>query len=406
MTLLKLFNNSNSKNKHTVLVGEDDFLNEYIVDNLTKEAEQRNLEKVIIDCDSDGLDELIASLTEANLFANERLVIVKNPFFLTAKTPKKFEREVKQLSEIFSHVAELEDTIVMVASYEKLDRRKKLVKMVSANFNIVETKIKPYELLTIIKAFIANDGMQISERALQTLIDRSDQVMDVVLNNYLKLKNIAVDNAYIKCHKDTSALYAIKRIKIVNIRISPRKTHSLQFEQPALGFDSPAVAGQRTVAADDTVARHEYRHRICAVGIGNRPDCLGHTDAPRDPAVGDRLPERDFQQFVPHSLLELCAREQQRYVELPALSGKIPVELPRRLFGDRRRSLLEADMQHALQPPFHPGVMPFHQPVAKAEPAARRTEQQYAARRFIDHCRDNIFLLHTCLAHCQNTVLK
>lgn len=194
MTLLKLFNNSNSKNRHTVLVGEDDFLNEYLVDNLTKEAEQRNLEKVIIDCESDGLDELIASLTEANLFANERLVIVKNPFFLTAKTPKKFEREVKQLSEIFSHVAELEDTIVMIASYEKLDRRKKLVKMVEANFNVVETKIKPYELLTIVKAFIANDGMQISERALQTLIDHSDQVMDVVLNNYLKLKNIATDN--------------------------------------------------------------------------------------------------------------------------------------------------------------------------------------------------------------------
>ena len=91
-------------------------------------------------------------------------------------------------------MSDLEDTIVIVASYEKLDRRKKLTKTVLKQFNVVEPKIRSYEVGAITKALIKAEGYTITQSALQLLIERSDQVMDTVLSNYQKLKMTATDN--------------------------------------------------------------------------------------------------------------------------------------------------------------------------------------------------------------------
>lgn len=55
---------------------------------------------------------------------------------------------------------------------------------------MIETTFKPYEVSGIIKAISKEEGYQITNMALQILIQRSDQVLDVSLSNYVKLKNI------------------------------------------------------------------------------------------------------------------------------------------------------------------------------------------------------------------------
>ena len=137
------------------------------------------------------MDELIANLTESSLFSTQKVVIVKNPFFLTSKVAKKFKKQLDQLQEIFSHSDELDDVIVMVASYEKLDKRKKITKTVMNNFNVINLKIKSYEVSAIAKSIIKAEGYIITQSALQLLVERSDQVMDTILSNYSKLKIVA-----------------------------------------------------------------------------------------------------------------------------------------------------------------------------------------------------------------------
>ncbi len=151
MTLLSLFKNTNNNNPHTLIWSEDDFVNDYLAKSYAKEDQFKDCEHVIIDCETDGLDELIASLTESSLFSEQKLIMVKNPFFLTAKVPKKYQKQINDLIKIFENLSDLEDTIVIIASYEK-------------------------------------------QSALQLLIERSDQVMDTVLSNYQKLKMTATDN--------------------------------------------------------------------------------------------------------------------------------------------------------------------------------------------------------------------
>ena len=189
MTLLSLF-----KNPHTLIWGADDFLNDYLVRSYAKEDRFKDLEHVTVDCESDGLDELIASLTESSLFSEQKFIVVKNPFFLTAKVSKKLQKQIDDLQKIFENLADLEDVVVIVASYEKIDRRKKLTKTVLKQFNVVEPQIRPYEVASTTKALIKDEGYIITQSALQLLIERSDQVIDTILSNYQKLTMVATDN--------------------------------------------------------------------------------------------------------------------------------------------------------------------------------------------------------------------
>lgn len=194
MTLLSLFKNTNNNNPHTLIWGADDFLNDYLVRSYAKEDRFKDLEHVTVDCESDGLDELIASLTESSLFSEQKFIVVKNPFFLTAKVSKKLQKQIDDLQKIFENLADLEDVVVIVASYEKIDRRKKLTKTVLKQFNVVEPQIRPYEVASTTKALIKDEGYIITQSALQLLIERSDQVIDTILSNYQKLKMAATDN--------------------------------------------------------------------------------------------------------------------------------------------------------------------------------------------------------------------
>ena len=194
MTLLSLFKNTNNNNPNTLIWGADDFLNDYLVWSYAKEDRFKDLEHVTVDCESDGLDELIASLTESSLFSEQKFIVVKNPFFLTAKVSKKLQKQIDDLQKIFENLADLEDVVVIVASYEKIDRRKKLTKIVLKQFNVVEPQIRPYEVASTTKALIKDEGYIITQSALQLLIERSDQVIDTILSNYQKLKMVATDN--------------------------------------------------------------------------------------------------------------------------------------------------------------------------------------------------------------------
>lgn len=194
MTLLSLFKNSNNSNAQTLILGSDSFLNDYIARSYIYEESFQELEKVSVDCESDSLDDLIAELTESSLFSQQKIITIKNPFFLTAKVPQKAKKQLDQLQQIFDHIDQLDNKLVIVASYEKLDRRKKLTKTILKKFNVVDTEVKSYEVKKVTKALISAEGYQITEMALQLLLERSDQVLDTVLSNFNKLKMAATEN--------------------------------------------------------------------------------------------------------------------------------------------------------------------------------------------------------------------
>lgn len=190
MTLISLFKQTNPKNANLLIQGPDSFFNDYLVRNYLNQKKFTDLDQVIVDCLEDGLDELMATLTESSLFSSKKIVVVKNPLFLMAKVPQKYKKQIEKLTKIIEHLDDLEDIVAFVANYEKIDRRKKISKFLLEHVNVVETALKPYEVSGVIKAISKEEGYQITNMALQILIQRSDQVLDAALSNYLKLKNI------------------------------------------------------------------------------------------------------------------------------------------------------------------------------------------------------------------------
>ena len=190
MTLISLFKQTNPKNANLLIQGPDSFFNDYLVRNYLNQKKFSGLDQVIVDCLEDGLDELMATLTESSLFSSQKMVVVKNPFFLMAKVPQKYKKQIEKLTKIIEHLDDLEDIVIFVANYEKIDRRKKVSKFLLEHVNVVETSLKPYEVSGVIKAISKEEGYQITNMALQILMQRSDQVLDAALSNYLKLKNI------------------------------------------------------------------------------------------------------------------------------------------------------------------------------------------------------------------------
>ncbi|WP_297820485.1 DNA polymerase III subunit delta [uncultured Lactobacillus sp.] len=197
MNILSLFKQSNPKTTQTLVFGEDAFLNEYLARKFVNQEKFKDFEHLTIDCAEDGLDELMANLTESSLFDRQKIILAKNPFFLTTKVAAKYKKDIEKLQVIIQHLDELENIVVFIASYESIDRRKKISKELMSQVNVVETKLKPYEISGFLKALIKDEGYTITNQALQMLIQRSDQVLDSALSNYLKLKNICADDGKI-----------------------------------------------------------------------------------------------------------------------------------------------------------------------------------------------------------------
>ena len=193
MTLISLFKQTKADKDNLLIEGSDSFLNEYIAEDYSKQSKFNSYEKITVDCNDEGLDELIATLMESSLFSQQKLVIVKNPFFLTSKVPQKYKKQVSKLTSILQNLDQLDDTVIFLANYEKIDRRKKISKIVLEQVNLVATKINPYESIAYLKLIAKQEGYQFTRSALSMLEQRTDQVFDSMLSNYLKLKNICDD---------------------------------------------------------------------------------------------------------------------------------------------------------------------------------------------------------------------
>ncbi|MCH3906453.1 MAG: DNA polymerase III subunit delta [Lactobacillus sp.] len=189
MTILSVFGQE-KPSRAVLITGPEALLNDYIARAYCHEPQFKDDDLVQVDCEQDGLDELLAALMENSLFSPQKLILVKNPYFLTSKVPQKDQAKVKQLQQIFANLPELTDALVIVASYERIDQRRKITKLLKKYCLFVSTAVKPYQLGDFFKKLSKQEGVPFEPGALKLLLERSDQVMATALGNYAKLKAI------------------------------------------------------------------------------------------------------------------------------------------------------------------------------------------------------------------------
>ncbi|BBN99249.1 DNA polymerase III subunit delta [Sporolactobacillus terrae] len=124
-----------------LLFGTQDFLIQLMKKNLTSEAlveEERDFNLSRYDLTELPLEHAIEDAETIPFFGEKKVVIMDNAFFLTGeRTKTKVEQTIDRLEDYLNHPSE-STVLIIVAPYEKLDRRKKIVKRLEKTAAVYE----------------------------------------------------------------------------------------------------------------------------------------------------------------------------------------------------------------------------------------------------------------------------
>lgn len=136
---------------------------------LNEEDEDFNLSTY--DLEETPIEVAIEDAETIPFFGERKVVVLNNPFFLTAeKSKSKVEHNVKKLEEYLKEPSPF-TIMIFIGSYEKLDERKKITKQLKTTASILEAKkLNEQELKKWLKQRAAYNHVEINEDGLDTIL--------------------------------------------------------------------------------------------------------------------------------------------------------------------------------------------------------------------------------------------
>ena len=168
-----------------VLYGLEEYL---IKEEIKKIINKNNIEDIDIntyDLENTKLEDIIEDSSTISLFSNNKLIIVENAYIFTGTTNKKLiEQDTNILEKYINN--QNENTILIFTIYkEKLDERKKIVKLLKDKKCILEFN-KPNNIIEYIKNEF--DNYKISNENINLLINRVGDNLYILHQEINKLK--------------------------------------------------------------------------------------------------------------------------------------------------------------------------------------------------------------------------
>ncbi|MGD9679467.1 MAG: DNA polymerase III subunit delta, partial [Vulcanibacillus sp.] len=135
-----------------------------------------------------SLDEVINEAEMPPFISNHKLIVAKNAFFFTGqKSNKDLEHDTKKLEFFLEHPTEY-STIVFWVPYEKLDERKKIVKLIKDKGYVeIFLPLSNMALVEWVKKKATLDNATITEEAAQLLIHIVGQDLQILSQEINKM---------------------------------------------------------------------------------------------------------------------------------------------------------------------------------------------------------------------------
>jgi len=151
--------------------------------------EERDMNFSNFDLEEVPLGDVINEAISAPFFGERRLVFAENPYFLTGERAKNVvEQDVELLLKYIQNPTP-STNMVIFASYDKLDSRKKIVKQLKKLAVMVDAGQMEGPILTrTVNNDLKTDGYQIDPEALDLLINKTKGNYSVITNQLDKLK--------------------------------------------------------------------------------------------------------------------------------------------------------------------------------------------------------------------------
>ncbi|MCA1031819.1 DNA polymerase III subunit delta [Bacillus timonensis] len=174
-----------------LLYGTENFLinetKELIVNGILPE-EERDFNLSQYDLEETAIEVALEDAETLPFMGEKRVIIVKNPYFLTAEKGKeKVEHNIQKLEEYIKAPSPYSHFII-IAPYEKLDERKKITKLLKKEAETVETNsLSDSDLRLWINERTTINQVTISNAAVQKLLQLTGSNLMVITNEVDKL---------------------------------------------------------------------------------------------------------------------------------------------------------------------------------------------------------------------------
>lgn len=140
------------------------------------------------------LDTSISSVLDdaqtMSLFDDAKLIICDDSYIFTSSTKKEIDHNISLLEEYLKNPNE-DCTIIFTVNYEKLDERKKIVKLIKEHGKIIECN-KIDDIAKCVKNMF--DDYKIDNKTINLLIDRVGSNLEILNSEIEKIKIYLDDN--------------------------------------------------------------------------------------------------------------------------------------------------------------------------------------------------------------------
>lgn len=121
-------------------------------------------------------------------FGEKRLIFIDNPYFLTGeRVANAPEHDLKEIENYIDNPSEF-SVVVIFAPYEKLDKRKKVTKLLTKNAVLLDVQpMKEREMRTYVKAVCKENGYSFKDQAFELLMQLTDRKLTRVMQELEKL---------------------------------------------------------------------------------------------------------------------------------------------------------------------------------------------------------------------------
>ncbi|MEG0254924.1 DNA polymerase III subunit delta [Vagococcus sp.] len=191
------------------LIGTETFLSETFKKELKKQVsdeEDDDFNIVGFDMNEVELSNVIHEAETVPFFGDHKVIFVENPYFLTGE--KKRTELNHDLTLLESYLSNPLSTSILVfmASYDKLDERKKVVKLLKKESKVVDvSKMTEKTLIPYLRQYIENEGYDIEKSAFEELVYLTDMDLSRIMNELDKLFLYSLESKVIK-KSDVSSL--------------------------------------------------------------------------------------------------------------------------------------------------------------------------------------------------------
>jgi len=135
------------------------------------------------------IQDALFDVASAGFLAERKAVLVKDPYFLTGKRVTGPDHDVDKLATYLNNPS-AENVLIFHAPYEKLDARKKVVKLLKKNSDFIEINTpKEFDLVSYTKRELAHYNITASDEVAKALVALTKSNIDKLITELTKIRD-------------------------------------------------------------------------------------------------------------------------------------------------------------------------------------------------------------------------